>query len=104
MIRGAGASAPAFSFSRSNRLFARDAGREQLRAMTLQNLGFDHRTIVVGLVWNQNGDLMFCRMHPDRGVFPERRVSSTVTRDRRTPRSAVLERASASGDDDRVGL
>ncbi len=29
-----------------------------------------HRTIVVGLVWNQSGELLFCRMSPDRGVFP----------------------------------
>ena len=29
-----------------------------------------HRTIVVGLVWNQHGELLFCRMDPDRGVFP----------------------------------
>ena len=29
-----------------------------------------HRTIVVGLVWNRQGDLLFCRMSPDRGVFP----------------------------------
>jgi nucleoside triphosphatase len=31
-----------------------------------------HRTIVVGLVWNRDGDLLFCRMSPDRGVFPGR--------------------------------
>lgn len=30
----------------------------------------DHRTIVVGLVWNRAGKLLLCRMHPDRGVFP----------------------------------
>ena len=29
-----------------------------------------HRTIVVGLVWNQTGELLFCKMPPDRGVFP----------------------------------
>lgn len=29
-----------------------------------------HRTIVVGLVWNQAGELLFCKMPPDRGVFP----------------------------------
>lgn len=29
-----------------------------------------HRTIVVGLVWNRRGELLFCRMSPDRGVFP----------------------------------
>ena len=29
-----------------------------------------HRTIVVGLVWNRRGELLFCRMDPDRGVFP----------------------------------
>ncbi len=28
------------------------------------------RTIVVGLVWNREGELLFCRMSPDRGVFP----------------------------------
>jgi nucleoside triphosphatase len=29
-----------------------------------------HRIIAVGLVWNQKGELLFCRMPPDRGVFP----------------------------------
>lgn len=29
-----------------------------------------HRTIVVGLVRNRRGDLLLCRMSPDRGVFP----------------------------------
>jgi nucleoside triphosphatase len=29
-----------------------------------------HRTIVVGLVWNERRELLFCRMSPDRGVFP----------------------------------
>ncbi len=29
-----------------------------------------HRTIVVGLVWNRRGELLFCKMHPERGVFP----------------------------------
>ena len=29
-----------------------------------------HRTIVVGLVWNRRGELLFCKMSPDRGVFP----------------------------------
>ncbi len=29
-----------------------------------------HRTIVVGLVWNRQRELLFCRMSPDRGVFP----------------------------------
>ncbi|MFQ5349325.1 MAG: nucleoside triphosphatase NudI [Thermoanaerobaculia bacterium] len=29
-----------------------------------------HRTIVVGLVWNRRRELLFCRMSPDRGVFP----------------------------------
>lgn len=38
--------------------------------MTLQNIGLDRRTIVVGLVWNRNGELLFCRMDPNRGVFP----------------------------------
>jgi nucleoside triphosphatase len=28
------------------------------------------RTIVVGLVWNRRGELLLCRMSPDRGVFP----------------------------------
>ena len=28
------------------------------------------RTIVVGLVWNRRGELLFCRMDPKRGVFP----------------------------------
>jgi len=29
-----------------------------------------HRTIVVGLVWNDDRRLLICRMSPDRGVFP----------------------------------
>jgi nucleoside triphosphatase len=29
-----------------------------------------HRTIVTGLVWNERGELLFCKMRPDRGVFP----------------------------------
>ncbi len=28
------------------------------------------RVIVVGLVWNDRDQLLLCRMHPDRGVFP----------------------------------
>jgi nucleoside triphosphatase len=28
------------------------------------------RTIVTGLVWNERGELLFCKMRPDRGVFP----------------------------------
>ncbi len=28
------------------------------------------RTIAVGLVWNDRNELLFCRMHPERGVFP----------------------------------
>lgn len=28
------------------------------------------RIIAVGLVWNARNQLLFCRMHPDRGVFP----------------------------------
>jgi nucleoside triphosphatase len=31
----------------------------------------DQRVIVVGLVWNEAGELLFCRMAPDRGVFPD---------------------------------
>jgi nucleoside triphosphatase len=30
----------------------------------------EQRTIVVGLIWNASGELLFCRMHPERGVFP----------------------------------
>jgi nucleoside triphosphatase len=30
----------------------------------------EHRTIVVGLVWNSAGDLLFCRMDPQKGVYP----------------------------------
>jgi nucleoside triphosphatase len=30
----------------------------------------DHRIIVVGLIWNQAGELLLCRMNPNRGVFP----------------------------------
>jgi nucleoside triphosphatase len=33
-------------------------------------LSVHHRTIVVGLVWNSEGKLLFCKMAPDRGVFP----------------------------------
>lgn len=29
-----------------------------------------YRTIVVGLVWNRRRELLLCRMHPERGVFP----------------------------------
>ncbi len=29
-----------------------------------------HRTVVVGLVWNRRRELLFCKMHPERGVFP----------------------------------
>ncbi len=32
---------------------------------------FDHRTIVVGLVWNQNNELLLCKMPVNRGVFPD---------------------------------
>ncbi len=28
------------------------------------------RTIVVGLVWNKARELLFCKMSPERGVFP----------------------------------
>ena len=28
------------------------------------------RVIVVGLVWNERDELLFCKMPPDRGVFP----------------------------------
>ncbi len=31
---------------------------------------FDYRTIVVGLVWNQNRELLFCKMPRNKGVFP----------------------------------
>ncbi len=30
----------------------------------------ERRIIAVGLVWNREGKLLFCRMQPDRGVFP----------------------------------
>jgi nucleoside triphosphatase len=33
-------------------------------------MGLKKRIIVVGLVWNQNGELLFCKMPEDRGVFP----------------------------------
>jgi nucleoside triphosphatase len=36
----------------------------------MTNIGLDRRTIVVGLVWNRDGGLLFCRMDPERGVFP----------------------------------
>jgi len=29
-----------------------------------------HRTIVVGLVWKENNELLLCKMKPNRGVFP----------------------------------
>jgi nucleoside triphosphatase len=36
----------------------------------MTNIGLDRRTIVVGLVWNRDGGLLFCRMDPERGVVP----------------------------------
>lgn len=30
----------------------------------------EHRIISVGLVWNNKGELLLCRMDPQRGVFP----------------------------------
>jgi nucleoside triphosphatase len=30
----------------------------------------ENRIIVVALVWNEAGELLFCRMDPNRGVFP----------------------------------
>lgn len=41
---------------------------EQLRQ--LRDSAIEHRTVVVGLVWNRRGELLFCRMDPNRGVFP----------------------------------
>ena len=35
-----------------------------------QQQTIQHRTIVVGLVWNERRELLFCKMAPDRGVFP----------------------------------
>ena len=32
--------------------------------------GTQQRTIVVGLVWNREGNLLLCKMNPKRGVFP----------------------------------
>ena len=32
---------------------------------------FEYRTIVVGLVWNQNKELLFCKMPHNKGVFPD---------------------------------
>jgi nucleoside triphosphatase len=29
-----------------------------------------HRTVVVGLVWNRRRELLLCKMSEDRGVFP----------------------------------
>ena len=49
---------------------ARKSPEEQLRVIMVQNLDFDHRTIVVGLVWNRDNELLFCRMDSERGVFP----------------------------------
>lgn len=31
---------------------------------------FEHRTIVVGLVWNRKKELLLCKMPGNRGVFP----------------------------------
>lgn len=31
----------------------------------------EYRTIVVGLVWNQQNQLLFCKMPDNRGVFPD---------------------------------
>lgn len=33
-------------------------------------LPIQHRTVVVGLVWNRRDELLLCKMHPERGVFP----------------------------------
>lgn len=32
---------------------------------------FEHRTIVVGLIWNQRKELLLCKMPDNRGVFPD---------------------------------
>lgn len=32
----------------------------------------EKRTIVVGLVWNKNDELLFCKMPDNRGVFPSK--------------------------------
>ncbi len=34
------------------------------------NMPDKSRVIVVGLVWNDRGELLLCKMKPDRGVFP----------------------------------
>jgi len=31
---------------------------------------FEHRTIVVGLIWNEKNELLICKMSDNRGVFP----------------------------------
>ncbi|NNE99842.1 MAG: nucleoside triphosphatase NudI [Pyrinomonadaceae bacterium] len=33
-------------------------------------MSFERRIIVVGLVWNKKGELLLCKMPPNRGVFP----------------------------------
>lgn len=38
--------------------------------MNIDQSKIQHRVIVVGLVWNKTGELLFCKMPPDRGVFP----------------------------------
>ena len=29
------------------------------------------RTVVVGVLWNEAGEVLLCKMKPDRGVFPD---------------------------------
>ena len=36
----------------------------------MRESALEHRTVVVGLVWNDRRELLFCRMDPQRGVFP----------------------------------
>lgn len=48
-----------------HRVSPETAQRRELRESAIA-----HRAVVVGLVWNARSELLFCRMHPERGVFP----------------------------------
>ena len=37
----------------------------------VESQSLEHRTIVVGLVWNRQNELLFCKMPDNRGVFPD---------------------------------
>lgn len=43
---------------------------DEIRPVSDSEPGILSRTIVVGLVWNRRRQLLLCKMHRDRGVFP----------------------------------